>query len=67
MRILVFLFFAITLTGCSGLMIGGGSPVVPMPDFKDALRTQRVLEAAIVSARERMPVSIDHDDSGGSL
>lgn len=47
-------------------MIGGGSPVVPMPDFKDALRTQRVLEAAIVSARERMPVSIDHDDSGGS-
>lgn len=40
-------------------MIGGGEPVVPMPDFADALRTQRVLHAAIESARERTPISID--------
>lgn len=40
-------------------MIGGGSPVVPMPDFADALRTQRVLHAAITSAREQSPVTLD--------
>jgi predicted dehydrogenase len=45
-------------------MIRGRAPVVPMPDFADALRTQQVLDAAIVSARERMPVDIDYDDSG---
>ena len=40
-------------------VIGGGTPVVPMPDFADALRTQRVLHAAIQSARERRPVPIE--------
>ena len=40
-------------------MIGGGIPLVPMPDFADALRTQQVLDAAIQSARERAPVTID--------
>jgi hypothetical protein len=45
-------------------MIGGRVPVVPMPDFADALRTQQVLDAAIVSARERAPVDIDYDDLG---
>ncbi len=40
-------------------MIGGGTPLVPMPDFADALRTQLVLHAAIQSARERSPISID--------
>jgi predicted dehydrogenase len=40
-------------------MIGGGTPLVPMPDFADALQTQRVLHAAIQSARERAPVTID--------
>jgi predicted dehydrogenase len=30
-----------------------------MPDFADALQTQRVLHAAIQSARERAPVTID--------
>jgi predicted dehydrogenase len=40
-------------------MIGGGEPRVPMPDFADALRTQRVLHAAIESARRRAPVDID--------
>jgi predicted dehydrogenase len=39
-------------------MIGGGEPVVPMPDFADALATQRVLHAAIESAREHAPVTI---------
>jgi predicted dehydrogenase len=27
-----------------------------MPDFEDAFETQRVLEAAILSARERTPI-----------
>jgi predicted dehydrogenase len=39
-------------------MIGGGEPLVPMPDFADALKTQRVLDAAIRSARERAPIQI---------
>jgi predicted dehydrogenase len=39
-------------------MIGGGDPLVPMPDFADALRTQRVLHAAIESARHRTPVTV---------
>ena len=29
-----------------------------MPDFEDALRTQRVLDAAIRSARERAPIEL---------
>ncbi len=45
--------------------LGGGEPVVPLPDFADALRTQRVLDAAIVSARERTPITIDYDTPGG--
>jgi predicted dehydrogenase len=39
-------------------MVGGGQPVVPMPDFADALRTQKVLHAAIESARHRSPITI---------
>ncbi len=39
-------------------MIAGGEPVVPMPDFADALRTQRVLDAAIQSARNRTPIEL---------
>ncbi len=39
-------------------MIGGGEPVVSMPDFADALKTQRVLHAAIESARQRAPVEL---------
>jgi predicted dehydrogenase len=38
--------------------IGGGDPLVPLPDFADALQTQRVLQAAIDSAREHAPVTI---------
>jgi predicted dehydrogenase len=39
-------------------MIGGGVPVVPMPDFADALKTQRVLHAAIESARLRTRIEL---------
>lgn len=39
-------------------VIGGGEPLVPLPDFKDALQTQRVLQAAIDSAREHKPIQI---------
>ncbi|CAN5594381.1 Gfo/Idh/MocA family oxidoreductase [soil metagenome] len=39
-------------------VIGGGEPLVPLPDFADALATQRVLHAAIESARGRAPVDI---------
>jgi predicted dehydrogenase len=41
-------------------VIGGGEPLVPMPDFDDALATQRVLHAAIESAREHRPVAITY-------
>lgn len=37
-------------------VIGGGKPVVPLPDFEDAYQTQRVLEAALIAARQRRPV-----------
>jgi predicted dehydrogenase len=39
-------------------VLGGGTPLVPLPDFADALQTQRVLDAAIRSARERIPIDI---------
>jgi predicted dehydrogenase len=45
-------------------MVGGGDPVVPMPDFADALQTQRVLHAAIESARQRAPVTIETSTTG---
>ena len=44
-------------------MLDGGEPVVPMPDFADALQTQRVLDAAIRSARERAPIVVSQDMS----
>ena len=40
-------------------VIGGGVPVVPLVDFADALKTQRVLHAAIESARNRAPITVD--------
>lgn len=39
-------------------LIADKKPEAPMPDFEDAYKTQCVLEAAIVSARERRPVAI---------
>lgn len=38
--------------------ISGRKPVVPLPDFADAYETQRVLEAAVISAREGCAVPI---------
>jgi predicted dehydrogenase len=38
--------------------LSGGTPEVPLPDFADAYETQRVLEAALVSARERAAVRL---------
>jgi predicted dehydrogenase len=39
-------------------VIGGRKPVVPLPDFEDAYQTQRVLEAAMISARERCAIRL---------
>ncbi len=39
-------------------VLGGKAPVVPLPDFADAYKTQEVLEAASLSAVERRPVKI---------
>ncbi len=38
--------------------IAGVKPIVPLPDFADAYETQKVLHAAIVSARHRTPIKI---------
>ena len=34
----------------------GQEPLVPLPDFEDAYQTQRVLEAALVSAKEKASI-----------
>ena len=39
-------------------VIGGGQPTCAMPDFADALITQRVLHAAIESARQHAPIQL---------
>jgi predicted dehydrogenase len=39
-------------------VLGGEEPLAPLPDFADALKTQRVLHAAIESARARAPVDV---------
>lgn len=40
------------------MVLGRKKPAVPLPDFEDAYQTQRVLEAALVSARERCAVKL---------
>jgi predicted dehydrogenase len=40
-------------------VLAGEEPTVPIPDFEDAYNTQRVLEAALISANERRPVMLD--------
>ena len=42
----------------SRLSLGGEKPEVPLPDFEDAYQTQRVLEAALISARERCAIPL---------
>jgi len=39
-------------------VLGGKAPVVPLPDFADAYETQKVLHAAIESARNRCPIKL---------
>ena len=41
-------------------------PVVPLPDFDDAFKTQQVLEAAMVSAEQKRAVPIDGRRCSGS-
>jgi predicted dehydrogenase len=40
-------------------ILAGEEPTVPIPDFEDAYKTQRVLEAALLSAAEHRPVNLD--------
>ncbi len=39
-------------------VIAGREPVIPISDFEDAYKTQRVLEAVMVSANEKRPVKL---------
>ena len=39
-------------------VLGNKKPEVPLPDFADAYETQRVLEAAMISAKERCAVKM---------
>ena len=39
-------------------ILGGREPEVPIPTFADAYETQRVLEAALLSAEQRKPVRL---------
>ena len=38
--------------------LAGAEPEVPLPDFADAYETQRVLEAALISAREHAAIKL---------
>lgn len=40
-------------------VLGGAEPQAPLADFDDAYQTQRVMEAAIISARQRRPVALE--------
>ncbi len=40
------------------LVLAGRKPTAPMPDFEDAYQTQRVLEAALISARLKRAVKL---------
>jgi predicted dehydrogenase len=40
-------------------VLAGESPTVPIPDFEDAYQTQRILEAALLSADERRAVKME--------
>jgi predicted dehydrogenase len=39
-------------------VLDGQAPEAPLPDFEDAYQTQRVLEAALLSARERCAIKL---------
>jgi predicted dehydrogenase len=38
--------------------LSGSEPEIPLPDFADAYETQRVLEAALLAAREHRAVKL---------
>ena len=40
-------------------VLAGEEPTLPIPDFNDAYQTQRVLEAALISAEEKRPVTLE--------
>lgn len=40
------------------MVLAGEKPLVPLPDFADAYETQRVLEAALLSAQQRCAVKM---------
>jgi len=40
-------------------VLAGEPPTVPIPDFEDAYQTQRVLEAALLSADQHRPVNLE--------
>jgi predicted dehydrogenase len=40
------------------MVLGRKKPTIPLPDFEDAYQTQRVLEAALISARERCAIKL---------
>ena len=48
----------INLAACMFNAVGGRKMEVPMPDFEDAYQTQRVLEAALLAARNRCWVKL---------
>ncbi|MDH3585342.1 MAG: Gfo/Idh/MocA family oxidoreductase [Phycisphaerae bacterium] len=48
----------INMASCMFCEVAGRKMEVAMPDFEDAYQTQRVLEAAVTSARERTPVKL---------
>src|SRR5262249_52741004 len=39
-------------------VLGGEQPIVPLADFSDAYETQRVLEAALLSSRNRAAIKM---------
>ena len=39
-------------------VLAGQKPTVPIPDFQDAYQTQRVLEAALLSAKLKKPIKL---------
>ena len=39
-------------------ILGGEKPLVPLPDFEDAYKTQQVMEAAERAAAQRRPVKV---------
>lgn len=39
-------------------VLGGDEPIAPLPDFADAYETQRVLEAALLAAKNRAAVKL---------